>query len=55
MQSFEKLYIENTLLRVSGALFCHNPKRAASRTGLIVLNADLPEKRIIIRPDPEYG
>jgi hypothetical protein len=50
-----KLYMENTLLRVSGALFCHDPKRAATRTGTIALNNDLAEKRIVIRPDPEYG
>lgn len=51
----EKLYMENTLLRVSGALFCHDPKRAAARTRAIAINNDLAEKRIVIRPDPEFG
>jgi len=34
----EKLYMENTLLRVSGALFCHDPKRAAQSVQRIELN-----------------
>ena len=51
----EKLYIENNLLRIAGALFCHDPKRAALRTGEIQLNAAIPEKRLTIRPDPTLG
>src|SRR3954471_18503209 len=51
----DKLYLENNLLRIAGALFCHDPKRAALRTAEIQLNAALPEKRITIRPDPTLG
>ena len=47
---FEKLYIENTLLRICGALFCHDPKQAALRTAEIELNRGDTEKRIVIRP-----
>jgi hypothetical protein len=47
--------MENTLLRVSGALFCHDPKRAASRTEEIVLNKGVVEKAITVRPDPRLG
>ncbi len=54
-QHVEKLYMENTLLRVAGALFCHDPKRAATRTGTIELNTGVAEKHIVIRPDPEFG
>jgi hypothetical protein len=50
-----KLYMENTLLRVAGALFCHDPKRASTRTGTIELNTGVVDKRIVIRPDPEFG
>src|SRR5215210_902315 len=51
----DKLYLENNLLRIAGALFCHDPKRAALRTGEIQLNTAIPEKRITIRPDPTLG
>src|SRR3954454_10221386 len=51
----DKLYLENNLLRIAGALFCHDPKRATLRTGEIQLNAAIPEKRITIRPDPMLG
>jgi hypothetical protein len=51
----EKLYMENTLLRIAGALFCHDPKRASTRTGTIELNTGVVDKRIVIRPDPEFG
>ena len=54
-QHVEKLYMENTLLRVAGALFCHDPKRAGTRTGTIELNTGVAEKHIVIRPDPEFG
>src|SRR5665213_1102343 len=50
-----KLYLENTLLRVAGALFCHDPKRASACTGEIEVNASVAEKRIVIRPDPQLG
>lgn len=50
-----KLYMENTLLRVSGALFCHDQKRAAMRTRDIELNRGVSEKTIVIRPDPKLG
>ncbi len=51
----EKLYIENTLLRISGALFCHDRKRASSRTEEIKLHSSAREKTIVIRPDPKLG
>jgi len=54
-ESIEKLYMENTLLRVAGALFCHDPKRASTRTGKIELNRGTTDKHIVIRPDPEFG
>ena len=47
--------MESNLLRISGALFCHDPKRAARRTGEIELNAGVVEKNIVIRPDPKLG
>lgn len=51
----DKLYMENTLLRIAGALFCHDPKRASTRTGTIELNRGTTDKHIVIRPDPEFG
>ncbi len=54
-KSVEKLYMENTLLRIFGALFCHDPKRARTRTGKIDLNRGDKEKHLTIRLDPEYG
>jgi hypothetical protein len=51
----DKLYMENTLLRVSGALFCHDAKRAPTRTDQIELNRGVVEKHISIRPDPRLG
>jgi len=33
----DKLYMENTLLRVAGALFCHDAKRAPSHIEQIEL------------------
>ncbi len=54
VQQTEKLYMENTLLRVAGALFCHD-KRAQTRGKLIELNRGVEEKHIVIRPDPKLG
>ena len=54
-QTSEKMYMENTLLRVSGALFCHDAKRARTRVQEIILDRGVPERHISIRPDPEYG
>lgn len=54
-QSADKLFLENTLLRVSGALFCHDAKRAAKNTSVIELNRGVEEKHITIRPDPSLG
>lgn len=54
-QSVDKLFMENTLLRVSGALFCHDAKRAAKNTDIIELNRGVEEKRITISPDPKLG
>jgi hypothetical protein len=54
-QHTDKLYMENTLLRVAGALFCHDQKRAATRTAEIEINQGVTEKHIVIRPDPQLG
>src|SRR5438046_1554063 len=51
----DKLFMENTLLRISGALFCHDAKRAPSRTEEIELNKQTIGKHIVIRPDPRLG
>src|ERR1700728_3448348 len=51
----EKLYMENTLLRAAGALFCHDAKRAPAHTEQIELNRGVTEKNIVIRPDPKFG
>jgi hypothetical protein len=55
VQPTDKLYMENTLLRVAGALFCHDAKRAPTHTKEIELNRGVAEKNIIIRPDPKLG
>ena len=55
VQIGSKLYMENNLLRIAGALFCHDPKRAAIRTGEIHINRGVPEKHITIRPDATLG
>jgi hypothetical protein len=55
VQQTEKLYMENTLLRVAGALFCHDAKRAPTHTEQIELNRGVAEKKIVIRPDPKLG
>src|SRR6202023_1860180 len=55
VQQTEKLYMESTLLRVAGAVFCHDPKRAATRMDEIELRSAASEKTIIIRPDPKLG
>src|SRR5712671_2017453 len=54
-QLVDKLYMENTLLRVSGALFCHDAKRASTRTQDIEINNGAIEKKVVIRPDPRLG
>ncbi len=51
----EKVYMENTLLRVAGALFCHDAKRAPTHTEQIELNSGVAEKNIVVRPDPKLG
>jgi NAD(P)-dependent dehydrogenase (short-subunit alcohol dehydrogenase family) len=51
VQRTEKLYMENTLLRVAGALFCHDAKRAPTHTKQIELNRGVAEKNIVIRPE----
>lgn len=55
VQQTEKLYMENTLLRVAGALFCHDAKRAPTHTKQIELNRGVTDKNIVIRPDPRLG
>ena len=54
-QSAEPLYLENTLLRVFGVLFCHDPKSARKRTGTIAVNRGVKEKNVAVRLDAEYG
>jgi hypothetical protein len=54
-QVSDKLFLENTLLRVSGVLFCHDPKSAGARTEPVELNADGAGRRVVIRPDPRLG
>src|SRR5438874_3956997 len=54
-QSYDKLYLENTLLRIAGALFSHDAKRASTRTQEIELNKGIKGKNIVIRPDPSLG
>src|SRR5450631_1668562 len=54
-QQAEPVYLESTLLRVFGVLFCHDPKRARSRTGKIEINRGVAEKGIAVRFDPEYA
>lgn len=51
----DKLYMENTLLRVAGALFCHDRRMASTHTETIELNRGVAEKAIVIRPDPRLG
>ena len=51
----DKLYMESTLLRVAGALFCHDAKRASTHTEEIELNRGVAEKNIVVRPDPKLG
>src|SRR5271170_3319928 len=51
----EKFYLENTLLRVSGALFCHDAKRAGMRVKTIEISRGDEEKRIVIEPHPNRG
>src|SRR5580700_1086841 len=54
-QPGDKLYMESNLLRVAGALFCHDQKAAGKRTAQIELNAGVIEKHIIIRLDHALG
>jgi hypothetical protein len=54
-QQAEPVYLESTLLRVFGVLFCHDPKRARSRSGKIEINRGVAEKGISVRFDPEYA
>ena len=51
----EPVYLENTLLRVFGVLFCHDPKRARQRSGSIAINRGVKDKNIAVRFDPEYA
>jgi hypothetical protein len=54
-QPADPVYLESTLLRVFGVLFCHDPKRARSRAGTIEINRGVPENGIAVRFDPEYA
>ena len=51
----EPVYLENTLLRVFGVLFCHDPKRARQRTGTVANNRGVKEKNVVVRFDPEHA
>jgi len=42
-QPAEPVYLESTLLRVFGVLFCHDPKRARSRTGVMLQESGVPQ------------
>jgi hypothetical protein len=53
--SVEAVFLENTLLRVFGVLFCHDAKRARSNTGTIEINKGVKERGIAVRFDPEYA
>ncbi|MDP3077957.1 replication initiator protein A [Bradyrhizobium sp.] len=55
LQQAEPVYLESTLLRVFGVLFCHDPKRARSRTGKVEISRGVVEKGIAVRFDPEYA
>jgi len=54
-QAAEPVYLESTLLRVFGVLFCHDPKRARTRGGKVEINRGVAEKGIAVRFDPEYA
>ena len=54
-EQLEKMFVENTLLRVIGALFCHDAKRARTKRGIIELNKGVKEKSIKIELHPGYG
>ena len=54
-EQLEKLYVENTLLRVIGALICHDAKRARTKRGTIELNKGVKDKSIKIELHPDYG
>src|SRR5664279_1828838 len=54
-QQAEPVYLESTLLRVFGVLFCHDPKRARTRTGKLEINRGAAEKGIAVRFDAEYA
>ena len=51
----DKLFMESTLLRVTGALFCHDQKAAAKHTDEIQVSRGASERHITIRPDPKLG
>jgi hypothetical protein len=51
----DKFFIESTLLRIAGALFCHDAKAAAKRTEEFRLTRGDAERHIAIRPDPKLG
>ena len=50
-QPSDKLYMENTLLRVFGVLFCHDPKRARTRSGKIEVNSSLLTAVLYDKPE----
>src|ERR1700687_1808627 len=54
-QKAEPVYLQSPRLRLFGVLFCHDPKRARSRTGKIEINRGVAEKGIAVRFDPEYA
>src|SRR5580704_18309800 len=54
-QPATKLYMESNLLRIAGALFCHDQKTAGKRTAPIELNSGVIEKHIVVRPDQTLG
>jgi len=51
----EKLYMENTLLRVAGALFLPRRQTRVVPTQEIVLNRGVRDKNIVVRPIRVWG
>ncbi len=54
-QTADPVYLENTLLRIFGVLFCRDPKRARTRTGTAEINKGAKERGITVRFDPQYA
>jgi hypothetical protein len=51
----DRLYLENTLLRVAGAVFRHDARRVPNPPREIFITSPSREKTITVRPDPFIG